>query len=153
MYLKYKQVHLTNQTIVQGIPCLWLGQSCKKLYTLFQQTQTKLYTLFRTERTKTIHCLAGHPLIANGTSWLDICMATIWPDVHCLQGKFRGTQREILRKRPKTSYKAWIKLSEVLFKSILGDYWEKFICSSLPARTDGRVLSQQGAPTTCKLTF
>ena len=99
------------------------------------------------------HCLAGHPLIENGTSWLDICMANIWPDVHCLQSKFRGTQREILRKRPKNNYKAWIKLSEVIFTSILGDYWEKFICSSLPARTDGRVLSQQGAPTTCKLTF
>ena len=45
---------------------------------------------------------------------------------------FRGTQREILRKRPKNN-KAWINLSETIL-SILGDCWEIFICSSLPAR-------------------
>ena len=45
---------------------------------------------------------------------------------------FRDTQREILRKRPKNN-KAWINLSEKIL-SILGDCWEKFICSSLPAR-------------------
>ena len=45
----------------------------------------------------------------------------------------RGIQREILRKRPKDNNKAWIKLSEAIL-SILGDYWEKFICSSLPTR-------------------
>ena len=45
----------------------------------------------------------------------------------------RSTQREILRKRPKNNNKAWIKLFEAIL-SILGDCWEKFICSSLPAR-------------------
>ena len=44
----------------------------------------------------------------------------------------RGTQREILRKRPENNNKAWIKLSEAIL-SILGDCWEKIICSSLPA--------------------
>ena len=45
----------------------------------------------------------------------------------------RDTQREVLRKRPKNNNRAQIKLSEAIF-SILGDCWEKFICSSLPAR-------------------
>ena len=45
----------------------------------------------------------------------------------------RGTQREILRKRHKNNNKAWTQLSEAIL-SILGDCWEKFICSSLPAR-------------------
>ena len=45
----------------------------------------------------------------------------------------RGTQQKILRKRPQNNNKAWIKLSEAIL-SILGDCWEKFICSSLPAR-------------------
>ena len=47
----------------------------------------------------------------------------------------RSTQREILRKRPKNNNKAWlwIKLSEAIL-SIFGDFWEKFICCSLPAR-------------------
>ena len=45
--------------------------------------------------------------------------------------KTQGTQREILRKRPKHNNKAWTKLSEIII-SILGDCW--FICSSLPAR-------------------
>ena len=45
----------------------------------------------------------------------------------------RGTQREILRKRPKNNNKAQIKLSEAIL-SILGDCWEKCICSSFPAR-------------------
>ena len=45
----------------------------------------------------------------------------------------RGTQREILRKRPKHNNKAWKKLSEAIL-SIFGDCWKKFICSSLPAR-------------------
>ena len=35
-------------------------------------------------------------------------------------------------KRPKTNNKGWIKLSEAHL-SILGDCWEKLICSSLPA--------------------
>ena len=75
--------------------------------------------------------------------------ANIWPDVHCLQAKFRGTQREILRKGPKTITKHDSKLSEVILKSILAECWEEFICSSLSARTDGAVPSQQGALTTC----
>ena len=43
-----------------------------------------------------------------------------------------------------------IKLSEAIL-SILGDCWEK----SLPStnKTDGRVPNQQGAPTTCNLTY
>ena len=45
----------------------------------------------------------------------------------------RGTQREVLRKRPKNNNRAQIKLSEAIF-SIFGDCWEQFICSSLPAR-------------------
>ena len=48
----------------------------------------------------------------------------------------RGTQPEILRKRPKYNNKAWIQLSETIL-SILGDCWEKFICSSLPGRLMG----------------
>ena len=51
-----------------------------------------------------------------------------------VQGKsiFRGTQRKLLRKRPKNNNKAWIKISKAIL-SILGDWWETFICSSLPA--------------------
>ena len=45
----------------------------------------------------------------------------------------RGTQQKILRKRLKNNKKARIKISEAIL-SILGDCWEKFICSSLPAR-------------------
>ena len=54
---------------------------------------------------------------------------------------YRGTQRQILRKRPKNNNKAWIKLSEAIL-SILGDCWETFICSPLPAR-----LMEEIAPT------
>ena len=43
----------------------------------------------------------------------------------------RGTQREVLRKRPKNNNRAQIRLSEAIF-SIFGDCWEQFI--SLPAR-------------------
>ena len=50
-----------------------------------------------------------------------------------ISGHYRGTQWEILRKRPKNNNKAWIKVSEAIL-SILGDCWEKFICSSLLAR-------------------
>ena len=46
---------------------------------------------------------------------------------------FIGTQPEILGKRPENNNKAWIKLSEAIL-SILGNCWEKFICSSLLAR-------------------
>ena len=46
---------------------------------------------------------------------------------------FRGTQQKILRKRLKNNKKARIKISEAIL-SILGDCWEKCICSSLPAR-------------------
>ena len=46
---------------------------------------------------------------------------------------YRGTQREVLRKRPKNNNTAWIKLSEDVL-SILGDCWDEFFCSSLPAR-------------------
>ena len=43
----------------------------------------------------------------------------------------RGTQREVLRKRPKNNNRAQIRLSEAIF-NIFGDCWEQFI--SLPAR-------------------
>ena len=62
---------------------------------------------------------------------------TFWPQwffLACKEGVVcRGTQREILRKRPKNNNKAWIKLSEAIL-SILGDCWEKFFCSTPPAR-------------------
>ena len=46
----------------------------------------------------------------------------------------RGSQREILRKRPiKNKNKTRIKLSEAIL-SMLGNFWEKSICSSFPAR-------------------
>ena len=45
----------------------------------------------------------------------------------------RGSQREILRKIPKNNNKAGVKLSEAIL-NILGDCWEKFICSLLPPR-------------------
>ena len=48
-------------------------------------------------------------------------------------GPNQGYQREILRKTPENNDKTWIKLSEAIL-GILGDCWEKFICSSLPAR-------------------
>ena len=90
------------------------------------EVQTNYIPCLGLREQRPLHCLAGHPLIANGTSWLDICTANIWPDVPCLLAKFRGTQREILRKRPKNKNKAWTKLSEVILKSIIGDCWEKF---------------------------
>ena len=43
----------------------------------------------------------------------------------------RGTQRKILRKRPKNNKKAWIKLSEAILR-ILGDFWEKLNVSHGP---------------------
>ena len=59
-----------------------------------------------------------------------------------------GTQREILRKRPKNNNKVGIKLSEAIL-SILRDCWEKtYLFLMSPSKTDGRVPSQQGAPTT-----
>ena len=63
---------------------------------------------------------------------------------HCC---VRGTQREILRERPKSNNKAWIKLFEAIL-SILGDCWEKFICSSLPARLmeDDAILDIKSIP-------
>ena len=66
----------------------------------------------------------------------------------------RGTHRKILRKRPKNNNRAWIKLSEAILR-ILGDFWEKFKCFPPPTRskTEGRVLRQQSAPTTCNLTY
>ena len=43
-------------------------------------------------------------------------------------------KQEILRKRPiKNNNETRIKLSEAIL-SMLGDFWEKSICSSLPAR-------------------
>ena len=65
----------------------------------------------------------------------------------------RGTQGEILRKRPKNNNRAWIKLSEAIL-SILGDCWENIYLFLTPSKTGGRVPSQQGAPTTCnRLTY
>ena len=65
---------------------------------------------------------------------------------------YRDIQREILRKRPKSNNnKAWIKFSEAIL-SILGDCWEKCMCSLLPARLMEGVPSQQGAPTTSRRT-
>ena len=66
---------------------------------------------------------------------------------------FRGTQREILRKRPKNN-KAWINLSETIL-SILGDCWEIFICSSLPARLMEEFPASKVhlQPATCNLTY
>ena len=45
----------------------------------------------------------------------------------------RGTQREILRKRPKHNNKAWEKLSKAILSNC-GVCWKKFIYSSLQAR-------------------
>ena len=63
---------------------------------------------------------------------------------------FRGTQREILRKRPKNNSKAWMKFSETIL-SILGDCWKKIICSSLPARLMKKFPASN--LTTCNLTY
>ena len=46
--------------------------------------------------------------------------------------RIQGHPMGNFEKRPKTNNKAWIKLSEAHL-SILGDWWEKFICSSLRA--------------------
>ena len=65
-----------------------------------------------------------------------------------LKSDIWGTQREILRKRPKNNNKVGIKLSEAIL-SILKDCWEKtYLFLMSPSKTDGRVPSQQGAPTT-----
>ena len=70
-----------------------------------------------------------------------------------LKSDIWGTQREILRKRPKNSNKVGIKLSEAIL-SILRDCWEKtYLFLTSPSKTDGRVPSEQGAPTTCNLTY
>ena len=55
------------------------------------------------------------------------------PTKGCRRDSYRGTQREILRKRPKDNNKAWLKFFETIL-SILGDCGKKIICSSLPAR-------------------
>ena len=57
-------------------------------------------------------------------------------------------EREDLRKRPKNNNKAWIKLSEAIFPLP-----EKSYPYHTPRKSDGRVLSKQGAPTTCNLTY
>jgi len=63
-----------------------------------------------------------------------------------------GTQREILSERPKSSNKAWIKRSEAILNTL--EYcWEKISLFLTPRKTDGRVPSQQSAPTTCNLTY
>ena len=46
---------------------------------------------------------------------------------------YRGTQWEIWEKDLKNNNKTWTKVSEAIL-NILEDCWEKFICSSLPAR-------------------
>ena len=63
---------------------------------------------------------------------------------------YRGTQREILRERPKNNNKAWIKFSESIL-STLGDCWKKIICSSLPARLMEEFPASK--LTTCNLTY
>ena len=62
-----------------------------------------------------------------------------------MTSQHRGTQRKILRKRPKNINKAW---RERVF-------WEKFQClpRPTPSKTEGRVPRQQSAPTTCNLTY
>ena len=57
-------------------------------------------------------------------------------------------EREDLRKRPKNNNKAWIKLSEAIFPLP-----EKSYPYHTPRKSEGRVLSKQGAPTTCNLTY
>ena len=65
--------------------------------------------------------------------------------------KHRGTQREIWRKRPKNNKKIMNKAFWSRFKHfgrLLGKIY-LFLTSS---KTNGRVLCQQGTPTTCNLT-
>lgn len=153
MYLKYKQIYLAGSNNRAGNTLFIIRAGLHEIIYPISTESNEIIYFVQDREDKTIHCLAGHPLITNGTSWLDICIANIWPDVHCLQAKFRGNQKEILRKGPKNNNKAWLKAFWSHFKSILGECWEKFICSSLSARTDGGVPSQQGALTTCKLTY
>ena len=61
--------------------------------------------------------------------------------------KDRGTQREILTKRPKTNNNM-NKASEAIL-SILGDCWEKCIRSSLPARLMEEFPGSRVQPTLC----
>ena len=65
---------------------------------------------------------------------------------------FRGTQQKILRKRLKNNKKARIKISEAIL-SILGDCWEKIYLFLIASKTNEEVSSQQGAPSTCNLTY
>ena len=48
------------KSIVQALPCISLGQSRTKLYTLFRTDSHKMCTLFRTEESKTITCPERH---------------------------------------------------------------------------------------------
>ena len=65
--------------------------------------------------------------------WFELARGSSYRESTVASQVVRGTQRDILRKRPKNNSKAWIKLCESIL-SILGDCWEKCICSSLSAR-------------------
>ena len=56
--------------------------------------------------------------------------------------KDRGTQREILRKRPKTNNNMNKASEDIL--SIFGDCWEKCYPFLTPSKADRRVPRQQG---------
>ena len=125
----------------------FMSYSCLDKKTSLHQIQLNLYVdKFSSNRGKTFFWRDWAHALVYGSGYKFISVA-------CEHRRIsRGTQGEILRKRPKNNNKAWIRLSEAIL-SILGDYWEKFICSSYSrSKTDGRVPNKEVAPTTCNLT-
>ena len=125
----------------------FMSYSCMDKKTSLHQIQLNLYAdKFSSNRGKMFFGGTGRMLWCTFFGYKFISVA-------CEHRRIsKGTQGEILRKRPKNNNKAWIRLSEAIL-SILGDCWEKFICSSYSrSKTDGRVLNQKVAPTTCNLT-
>ena len=82
---------------------------------------------------------AGKPVLASWAVFSD----HLWKRRSCfIIINSRGTQREILRKRPKNNNKAWIKSVWDYFKHF-GRLLEKNYLFLTPSKVDGRVPSQQ----------
>ena len=77
----------------------------------------------------------------------------VWWGLWWLWSFPRGTQREILRKRPKHNNKVSIQKAFCSHFKHFGRLLGKIYLLLTPSKTDERVSSQQATPTTCNLTY
>ena len=130
--------YLLSVIKARQISCLYYSQTCVLRLPLGNGKVTFIY------KVTAIYICRKYKAIENfgklsGDRYIQGSYIQVWIYLICTgapNGKFRDN-------------KAWIKLSEAIF-SILGNCWEKFVT---PSKTDERVPSQQGAPTTCNLTY